>query len=254
MNSEPKVLLLDLETSPMIAYSWGPKWETSLIEILEQSQILSYSVKWLGGKHITKGQIDFKGYKKNVLDDEKLAEELNELLNIADIVISQNGNAFDLKVLRSRFMVHNLTPPSPSKLIDTFLEAKKNLRLPSYKLDDICDYFNIGRKIKTDFSLWKGCMKGDKKSWKKLKRYNKMDVLLLEKLYLKIKPYMKTHPNYGVYMEGNVCPRCGSKKLHKRGFAVTLTRKYRRLHCQNCGGWSRSVQSVPMEKPLTNIS
>jgi len=253
-SKEPKVLLIDIETSPIVAYSWGPKFEANLIEVIEQSQILCYSAKWLNGKSVTKGQVDCKGYKSNELNDKELVIELNDLLNESDIIISQNGNDFDLKVMRSRFIYHNLNPPSPSKLIDTLLEAKKALKLPSYSLDDMCNYFKIGQKIPTGFGLWKGCMRGDKKSWVLMKSYNKNDVLLLEELYQKLKPYMKTHPNFGVYVGDEVCPRCGSKHLQRRGFARTLACIYQRMQCQSCGSWCRGRERVEKHKLLMNVS
>ena len=254
LSREPRILLVDIETSPMIAYSWGPKWETNLIEILEESQILSYSAKWLNGKHITRGQIDTKGYKPHELNDKELVIEINNLLNESDIVVSQNGNDFDIKMIKSRCILYGLNPPNPFKTIDTMVEAKKCVRLPSYKMDDLCSYFGLGSKIPTTFNLWKDCMKGDKKAWRLMKSYNQNDVILLEKLYLKLKPYMKTHPNYGVYLEDEVCPRCGSKDLQRRGYARTLACVYQRLQCKNCGSWSRSRKNEEKHSILMNVS
>ena len=82
-----KMLYIDIETSPIIAYTWGPKWETSLIETIEESKILSYSAKWADGKHITKGLIDYTGYKPGMVNDYLLIFDLVKLLNDADIVV-----------------------------------------------------------------------------------------------------------------------------------------------------------------------
>ena len=128
----PKILLFDLETTPLEALTWGPKWEANLLEVKKETQILSYSAKWLSGKHTTKGQIDYKGYKGGKLDDKAVVKELWNLINEADMVVAHNGKSFDVKVANARFAFHSLAPPAPYRVIDTLTEAKKYLRLPSY--------------------------------------------------------------------------------------------------------------------------
>ncbi len=250
-----KILIYDLETTPLISYSWGPKWETNLIDIIEQTQILSYSAKWLKGKHITKGLLDYKGYKKGKIDDKNIVKDIWNLLDQADVIIGQNNKSFDDKIMRSRFLFHKLPPTSPFKQIDTKTEAKKYIRLPSYSLDDMCDYFNIGRKKKHEgFNLWLECMNGNKSAFKRMLDYNKNDVILTEKLYLLLRPYMTTHPNIGILKNSNhVCPRCGGNNLQSRGYAINKTTRYRRIQCTDCGSWSRTTINLQEIKPLVAI-
>lgn len=253
-NNKTKILFIDLETTPIEAYTWGPKWETNLIEFIEHTRILSYSAKWFGGSHITKGWPDYKGYKKGELEDKSIVKDLWDLCNDTEVIVAHNGKSFDTKVMNARFAFHNLTPPAPYKIVDTKIEAKKHLRLPSNKLDDLCDYFGLGRKLHHEgFPLWKSCMDGEMSAWNKMKKYNKHDVVLLEKLYLKLLPWMNTHPNMGMYYEKLVCPKCGGKRLQSRGFAITTTNKYKRLQCQDCGGWSRDRQNLQELSPIVNI-
>jgi DNA polymerase elongation subunit (family B) len=244
-ENKVKILTLDIETSPISAYVWGPKWETNIIDFKEHSQLLSYSAKWLNGKQETKGLIDFKGYVKGTIDDTKLIESLHKLVDEADIIVTQNGVDFDIKVMNARFMKRNLTPPAPYKVIDTKREAKKYFRLPSYSLDDMSDYFDLGRKIHTDgFELWKRCMGGDKAAWNTMKKYNAHDVVLTEKVYLKLRPFMKSHPNVAIFDEKGECPKCGSENVHSRGYLVNNTTKYHRAQCRDCGGWYRYGKNV----------
>jgi len=251
---KPKTLFLDLETTPIEAYTWGPKWETNLVEFIEHTRILSYSAKWFGGKHTTRGWPDYKEYKPGVLDDRAITIDLWNLLGEADIVVAQNGKDFDVRVANARFTYYGLTPPSPYKVVDPKIEAKKYLRLPSYSLDDLCDYFRIGRKLHHEgFPLWTGCMAGDKKSWRTMKQYNCQDTLLLEKLYLLLRPWMAQHPNVGMYLEGIVCPKCGSSHLQSRGYAVNKTTRYRRFQCQDCSGWGRDTKNIQKIKPIVSI-
>jgi hypothetical protein len=250
IDNEPKILFLDIETSPIVAYTWGPKWETNLIECLEQSQILCYSAKWLNGKQVTKGLIDYTGYKKNVIDDKKMVLDIYNLLDKADIVVTQNGIAFDHKVINARLLKHKLSPPSPYKMIDTRIEAKRYLKLPSYSLDDMGKYFDIGKKVSHEgFELWKNCILGDKKAWNLMKKYNAKDVLLAEQLYLKIRPFIKTHPNLNSYTDKGKCPKCGSENVHANGYIVNSSAKYHRAHCQSCGGWFRFGKPIKNTRP-----
>jgi DNA polymerase elongation subunit (family B) len=242
-ESEVKILTIDIETSPIEAYTWGPKWETNLIEITKQSNIICYSAKWLKGTQETKALVDYKGYKKNKVDDSKLVKNIHKLLDEADIVVTQNGVDFDIKVMNARFLNNGLAPPSPYKVIDTKREAKKYLRLPSYSLDDMGEYFGLGRKMEHEgFNLWKKCMAGDKSAWERMKKYNAQDVRLTENVYLKLRPFMKTHPNlltFDVQEDKSNCPKCESPNVHSRGFLITTTSKYHRAQCRDCGGWYR---------------
>ena len=251
---KPKIITFDLETSPLVAYSWGPKWDTKLIEIIDQSMILSYSAKWLGGKHITKGWIDYEGYKKGNKNDKEIVKDIWKLFDEADIIVVQNGKAFDTKSVNSRFIYYHLPPPSPYKIVDTLLENRKLLRMPSYSLDDICAYYDIGRKQEHEgFGLWKKCMAGDEQAWKRMLRYNKHDVTLTEQLYLLVRPYMKAHPNLGNYQNKVVCPKCSSMDVQFRGYYFGATTQYRKFVCKNCGAWSRTTHNVQKIKPLAII-
>jgi DNA polymerase elongation subunit (family B) len=244
-SNEPKILFIDIETSPIVAYTWGPKWETNIIEFIDQSQILSFSAKWFGGKQITKGLIDYKNYKQNTINDVEIVKEIHSLLDEADVVVTQNGVSFDHKVINARLIKHGLMPPSPYKMVDTKVEAKRYLRLPSYALDDMGKYFDVGQKLSHEgFGLWKKCMEGDKASWNLMKKYNAQDVLLTEKVYLKIRPFMRTHPNFSTYNDKNNCPKCGSNKVQSRGYSVNTTAMFQRAQCMNCGGWFRFGKRV----------
>jgi hypothetical protein len=61
-------------------------------------------------------------------------------------------------------------------------------------------------------------------------------VVLLERLYKRILPYIKTHP--ALYQGHGTCKTCGSKKLHRRGERTTKAFAIERLHCTGCNAWS----------------
>lgn len=253
MEKQRGIVFLDIETSPNLAYVWG-MWEQNVIEFKSQWYIMSFSAKWLGGGHTTKGLVDYRGYTKGSEDDKALIKELWYILDKAEIVIAQNGDQFDIKKINARFAYHNLPPPSPYRTVDTKKVAKKYFAFNSNSLDNLGEYLGLGRKIKHDgFELWQGCMTGDKKSWKQMKAYNKQDVVLLEKIYLHLLPWIKNHPNLGLYTDKMVCPKCKSVKLERRGVQYNQTTKYVRLFCQDCRGWSRSTNNLQEVRPLVSI-
>ena len=95
-------------------------------------------------------------------------------------------------------------------------------------------------------------MTGDKRAWRKMVHYCKGDVALLEKVYLKLRPYMNNHPNIGVLNGDVVCPKCGGKNISYRGYAITAACRYRRFQCNACGGWGKEATRVRQDKTLRN--
>ena len=118
-----------------------------------------------------------------------------------------------------------------------------NIKFDSNKLDNLGKFLGLGEKLETGgFELWLGCMAGDMKSWKKMCDYNKQDVILLEKVYLALRPWMTNHPNLGV-LDGfkNHCPNCDSCHVTHRGYGLNSKSKYERLQCQDCSAWFKGV-------------
>jgi len=242
-STEPKILLFDLETLPHLGYTWG-KWDQNVIKFKQETCIATYAAKWLNGPIMGKKLNDYPGYKPYSYDDKKLVQDLWKLLDEADIVVAHNGVDFDVKVARSRFLFHGMKPPSPFKIVDTKLIAKKVGRFSSNSLNDLGSYLGFGQKIKTDFDLWLGCISGEKAAWDKMLKYNKMDVLLLQKLYLRLLPWSSSHPNMTLYTDRAKCPKCASDNINYRGVVTLTTGQYNRFQCQDCGGWGRATRRI----------
>jgi uncharacterized protein YprB with RNaseH-like and TPR domain len=234
-----KILFLDIETAPSLGWVWG-KWQQNVIDFKKDWYILSYAYKWAHENEIKViGLIDLPGYKRHAENDKALAKTLWKLLDEADIVIAQNGDGFDVPKINTRFLIHDLQPPSPYKTVDTLKIARKVFAFDSNKLDDLGHYLNIGRKLPhTGFHLWKGCMTGDPEAWKLMKEYNAHDIDLLEKLYYKVRAWDKNHPQVNKGQIANeACPKCSSDHVQKRGFSYTQLRKKQRYQCLNCTTW-----------------
>lgn len=244
--SEPRVLLIDIETAPLVGYAWS-KWETNIIDTIKDFYILSFAYKWIDDKKVRSLALpDFPLYKKDPENDLQLCHNIWPLLNQADIVVAHNGDSFDIKKINARFLVHGTLIPSPYKTIDTKKIAKKYFKFDSNKLDELGRQLGIGRKMQHGgFELWKGCMSGDTKSWKTMVEYNKQDVELLEKVFLKLRPWMNNFPV--VRSENGDCRNCEGSHLQKRGFSFTRTSKIQRLQCQDCGAWNLGTRVLAKE-------
>ncbi len=248
MSKKLKILLYDIETAPHIGYVWS-KWETNVIEFLEYGGMLSFSYKWLGQsdkaiKCVSKPQFKDK-------TDKSLLQELHKLFNEADLVIAHNGDAFDQKMSNTRFIHNDIDPPSPYSSIDTKKVAKKHFRFTSNSLNDLGQFLKVGHKYHhSGFEMWKGCMAGDPKSWAEMIKYNKQDVALLEKVYLKLRPWIENHPNVNAEFDSVVeCPKCGSDKLKSCGIRRTKTSSYRKYRCLDCKGYSKARAAEKTAKP-----
>jgi len=236
----PRVLLIDIETSPNLGYVWG-KWQQDVMDFETEWHILCFAYKWLDQVRVkTVALPDFKGYKKNPDNDFNVVKAISDLFDKADVVIAHNGDRFDLPRINTRLVFHGISPPAPFKTIDTCKIARAKFGFNSNKLDDIGRLLKVGRKmVHTGFALWKGCLMGDVKSWKTMRKYNAQDVLLLENVYLKLRPFMTSHPNFNVFTgEPTSCPKCQHNKLYRRGFSVTNTGRRQRYQCTKCGAWS----------------
>lgn len=244
-----KILFFDIETAPNIAYIWGLWTETMSMKFIEQSwYTLCWCAKWIDKKEVfTSALPDFKSYKKDPENDKKVMLALWDLLDKADIVIAHNGIKFDIRKVNARFIINGINPPSPYKVIDTLRVARRYFAFTSNKLDDLGAFLNVGKKLNTGgFDLWKQCLRQNLKAWAKMIRYCKTDVILLEKIYKKLRPYITTHPNLAVYDDNPnpACPKCNSEKIVKRGFAYSNACKYQRYSCNSCGGWSRGKRNL----------
>lgn len=247
--TQPRILLYDIESAPIRAFVWR-LWNVDHVTATESDWfILSIAWKWLGDHSVHVLALD-DVERLHPEDDFLLAVKLQELFDDADIVVSHNGVQFDQPKARTRMLVHHLTPPSPFKEVDTLQVARRQFAFSSNKLDDLCQSLGIGRKAKHNgFATWQGCLDDDPKAWATMKRYNKSDVRLLEKLYLRLRPWMTRHPNLSMLAEKpETCPRCQApaSQLQRRGWAVRGVTRVPRFQCQTCGGWSqgRKVDSL----------
>ena len=236
---QPRVLLIDLENAPILGWAWD-MFETNVVAIAEDWYLLAFGYRWLGEKKITVRCLpDYARYKKDRQDDADLVADLWQVLDQCDIAIAHNGDAFDFRKAYARFAVHNLPPPSPFQTIDTLKAARRYFKFSSNKLNSLGNILKVGRKVKHEgWPLWQGCMEGDPRAWTKMRSYNRRDVLLLARVYAKLRPFIKNHPNLSVYSgHQNCCPSCESAHVQRRGIMISRSVRRQRYQCRGCGAW-----------------
>ena len=250
-KSPAKILIFDIETSPIIGYLWS-KWQNGINDddIIQDWSILCFSAKWLFEDEIISHKLTKKELKK--LDDSRIVKELWKLLDKSDIVIGHNGKRFDIKKANAKFIKYRLNLPSSYTVIDTLLHARNKFAITSNKLDYLGEYLGVGRKIETPKGMWKKVMQGDYNMLEKMGEYCDGDVKLLEDVYLEMRPYIQPHPNIGLYIEEDVqaCTCCGSTNLKDTNKSyVTTVNSYQLLRCGDCGSLMRSrVSDMPIDR------
>ena len=235
-----KILFLDLETSPNLAFVWG-LWDQNVAinQLMESTEVICFGARWHGEKKVTFRSTHHDGKKK-------MLKDLHALMEEADVLVGWNSAAFDSKHIKREFLEAGMLPPSPYKELDLMRVVKSQFKFPSNKLDYVAQTLGVGAKVQhSGFDLWIGCMAGDNKSWTKMKEYQIQDVDLLIDLYEKLKPWIKNHPHAALHegIEGG-CSNCASVNIQRRGYARTITATYQRFQCTDCGKWLRGDKAI----------
>ena len=242
MNEEPRILIYDIENAPLLAYSWGPMYDANLLDIVEETYLLSYAHKW----HGQDGPVQFDRKAQRKGDDKALVKKLWKLFDEADVVVAHNGDRFDQPKANTRFLKHGLGMPSPYIEIDTLKLARQKFKFTSNKLNEICKFLGIGEKLPTQgMHTWYGCMNNDPDSWTVMEEYNKRDVELLDELYTQVAPYVRTKLNRQAWVGTYSCVACGGQNMESRGYRSRggTERTHRNWKCLDCGKWNYELLS-----------
>lgn len=238
MNQEPKILLYDLEVSRDIVEGYGNRYEFRVVKTIRHQELMSFAYKWLGEKKVHYlSRHDFDKYEDFVF-------ALWSILDEADIAIAHNGRKFDDRMANRFFIKVGLTPPAPYRSIDTLQAARAYFKFQGNSLNELGEYLEVGQKEKVTYADLEEDFMSDNPSratLKAMEKYNKQDVVLLENVYLKLRPYIKNHPNLAIISQKpNTCVACESDHLQSRGYAVSNSAVYKRFQCQTCGKWQRT--------------
>lgn len=257
IDTGAKILILDIETAPIRAYTWGI-WNQNIgiNQIQSDWFCLTWAAKWLFEDKVYSGKISAKEVRSE--DDNRIIKGIWELVNQADIVIAHNGEKFDIPKLNTRFIINGLQPPLPYQQIDTLKHIRRQFGFTSNKLDYVNKLLNLERKTDTNgFELWERCMKGEQDALDKMEEYNINDVKILEETYLHIRSWIKPHPNMGLFIldeNQHRCPACGSSDLKDEGKMYhTTANTYELFRCNNCGSTGRKRTQNPTIKQKRHL-
>ena len=245
MNKE-NIIVFDIETSPNVVYSWSVGYNINLTpnQIVEERKIICICWKKLGQKKVHSLTWDSKSHC-----DKAMLSKFLKVLEDCDLAIAHNGDSFDIKWLRTRALYHGLSPAGCVRTADTLKLSRSSFNFNSNKLDYIGQYLGVGSKLAhTGFSLWVDVMNGNKTALKHMVSYCKQDVLLLEKVLLKMLPHVAALNFSRAMLSGGDrldCPSCASAQVQKYGTYAAKSLKYQKYKCSDCGHVYRDTRSLP---------
>lgn len=234
-------LFFDIEVSANIGMFWesGYKKNIDHSNIIKERAIICICYKWEDEKEVHALHWDSKQC------DKKLLEKFIKVANESDELCGHNGDRFDLAWIRTRCLFHKIEMFPIYTTIDTLKISRSKFKFNSNKLDYIAQFLGMGKKIKTEFSLWKDILlHKDKVALAKMIKYCQNDVILLEKIYKKMSPHIVNKAHYGVIFgqDRGSCVECGSNELH-RSKARVLASGIRRIQfrCNTCGKYQSKL-------------
>lgn len=242
--SDLKMLGLDIETAPALVYSFSAfKTNIGYNQVVEPPRIIAFSAQWKGARSV-------QFYSEYHHSRGEMLDALHALLDEADVVVTFNGDSFDLPWIEGEFIAEHMKPPSPVMKVDLYKVIKRHSRWLHKKLAVVADRLVGDQKIQHQgFGLWMDCLRGDeetqRKAWNLMRRYAKKDTALLWPIYEDLLPWIKL-PHPVSRAEGLVCRNCGSDHLQRRGTAPSLQGVYPRYQCQKCGKWQKGTQRLPV--------
>jgi hypothetical protein len=232
-----KILVIDIETAPGERYYWSLFDDYGTIDqIIRPPRLLCWAAKWHGSR-----QVEFMSEWDHGTGP--MVARAGELLSEADAVVHYFGKRFDVPHINREMILAGIPPPMPHKDIDLKQVVAKRFKFSSNKLDHVASELGLGNKVEHEgFKLWRKIVDPEVSerarllAQRRMRRYNIGDVLLTERLYDRVKPWIPNHPNVALYdgIEGG-CPNCGSTDMIKDGFRYTTIGKFQRFRCKGCG-------------------
>lgn len=175
----PRILLYDIETAGVNALK------------SDLGFIICIGYKWLGEKRahvLTIGQPSLQHFS-----DRTLLGEFSPLLEAADYCVTHYGSVFDKKFIQGRLLINDLPPVVHPPMRDTCMGLRAVTNFSSKRLKHAAKILKFRhQKLENNWPVaWMEIMRGNMKTLQDLATYCKGDVLALEELYLRLRPYVK---------------------------------------------------------------
>ena len=233
----PRVLTIDIETSPATVRTYGLfNQNIGITQIVEPTRMLCFAGKWLDESKVHY----FSEFHDGTATMIKSAWHM---MNDADVIVSYNGPGFDIKHLHREFLLAGMPPPSPHQDIDLLRVMRARFKFMSNKLAYVTTALGMETKLDTGGqALWNAVLDGNPKAWAKFRRYNKQDVVITENLLRLLGPWIKG-PHAGTFADNMAgCHSCGSTAMVPAGLVHTKTTTYPQARCA-CGAWNRILKN-----------
>ena len=241
-----KRLFWDIETAPNLGLFWSSGWKLSIPpeNIIQERAVICICYKWQGEDRVHSLKWD-RG------DDRQMLVNFSGIIEKADEMVAHNGDNFDLKWYNGRHLIHDLPPIPQPKTVDTLKIARRRFYLNSNRLDYIAKLLFGEGKIGTGFGLWKKILlENDPKAMNKMVRYCKKDVLLLERVWERLRSYDPPATHVAVQRTGNpkdrwMCPHCGGANVHMNKTRATATGMIKhQMQCKDCSRYYSIANAV----------
>lgn len=179
-----------------MAFLWSLKVPSRYVNsdmIVRDWFVISWAASWTDSKQVYSGVVSSRDAKR--WDDSKILRPLWELVDAADIVIGHNSQAFDVRKINTRFLLHGYGVPRPYRQIDTLKVAKKYFAFESNRLEYLNSRLGNLPKHEMELDDWiRICLDGDQKILDKMVRYNRGDVKEGKKLYARMRDWVNPFP------------------------------------------------------------
>ena len=233
-NHVTKRLFFDIETSPMVVYSWRIGYNLNLFyeNIINDWNIICICYKWENDD-----KVYFLKWDKEH-SDKQLLVDFVKVANTADELIGHNGDRFDIKKIRTRCIYHRIPMFPKYRTLDTLKKARQGFAFNSNKLDSIARFLGVGAKMQHEgFDMWVKCMNNDETALANMIEYCMQDVVVLEDVYTAMQHYIKPNSHSGVANGGKKysCPICTCEDIELIKNDVTEKGTISRVvRCKKC--------------------
>lgn len=225
----PKILCFDIESAGVNALQ------------SDLGFVIIFGYKWTHEKEAHSITISAKDLKN--FDDINLLKKASILMEEADLIVGHFASVFDRRFIQGRLLINGLPPIPPTKLRDTCMIARSVANFSSNRLKHLAKILDLRhQKLENNWpTAWFQVMQGNAKALKGLAEYCEGDVLALEDLYFKLRPFDNAHPR--IIEDRTKCGACGGE-VQYRGFMLVANNRYRRYQCKSCSKWGRETKRV----------
>ena len=248
MSERPRILTLDIETSPHLSWHFDTyRVDIRPIQVVEPSRIICVAAKWHDQKKVMFVSEWQMGHAEMI-------QTVRDWLDEADVVVTYNGDNFDLPHLRWAMDLHGVERPSPFVSVDLYKVLKREYKKApvSKSLDYLTRRLSLTGKLAHEgyFPLWLKMNGSDpEKALRVFTRYNKRDVVTTEELFDLSEHLVPNIPAAALYDDsedvqnpGLTCP-AGHTEFTRQGYKRTKTRRYPQYKCSVCGRWFSETRS-----------